>query len=215
MRETLWRVLDFFGDMVLIHVLWVVSSLPIFTIGASTTALYYTAMKRVHKDRGTVFSNFKHSFKQNFKQSTIYWLILIAAAVILAFDLSYTIKLKTPLGRAMFAFYVFILIIWWMLWLYIFPVQAKFESTLFGNIKNALILAIRHLPFTLLLTVIQAVMLLIVVIFPPFTGLMVTCGAGALSCLTSLIYVHIFLIYTHEDDGEDDPDALSSPPPTE
>ena len=210
MRETLWRILDFVGDAVLMQVLWIVSSLPVFTIGASTTALYYTAMKRVHQDRGTVFSNFKHSFKQNFKQSTIYWLALVASGVVLAFDLTYVSNPQNLAGKAMFTVYIFMLVVWWMLCLYIFPVQAKFESTLVGNVKNALFLAIRHLPFTLLLTVIWLVPSILAVVFPPFTGLLITCGVGLLSCLASLIFVHIFLIYTHEDDQ---PDDTSSPLP--
>lgn len=211
MWGTLWRVLDFIADVVLMHVLWVVTSLPVFTIGASTTALYYTAMRRVHQDRGTVFSNFKSSFKMNFKQSTIYWLALAASGALLAFDLNYTAKLDTTVGKAMFGACAVMMAIWWMVALYIFPVQAKFESTLFGNFKNALLLAIRHFPYTLLLSAIWVMLWILTALFPPFTGVLVICGAGFLSCLTSPVYVQIFRAYTHEDE-EDTGDPDASPP---
>lgn len=41
----LFRALSFFADMILLQLIWVVFSLPLVTIGASTTAAYYAAMK--------------------------------------------------------------------------------------------------------------------------------------------------------------------------
>lgn len=64
-------------NLVVLHVLWVVYSLPIITIGASTTALYYSCMKMIRTNEGYVHRNFHHSFKQNFKQSTIIWLGMV------------------------------------------------------------------------------------------------------------------------------------------
>ena len=41
----IWRFMGKVFDMMVLTVLWVVTSLPVFTIGASTTALYYAGMK--------------------------------------------------------------------------------------------------------------------------------------------------------------------------
>ena len=39
-------------DCVWVSILWVICCIPVFTIGASTTALYYTVHKSIRGDRG-------------------------------------------------------------------------------------------------------------------------------------------------------------------
>ena len=57
-------------DIVILHFLWLLTSLPVLTIGASTTALYYTTMKCIRNGQGGVVKMFFKSFKDNFKQAT-------------------------------------------------------------------------------------------------------------------------------------------------
>lgn len=191
----LWRGLTFIGDVVVMHFLWLLCCLPVFTIGASTTALYYAAMKRIRTDEGSVSSNFFRSFKQNFRQSTIYWLLILVAGVVLYFDLNFTTTYDSALAKVLLVGCVLLTVLLWMTLLYLFPVQAKFESSLLGNLRNAFLLSVRHLPYTLLLTVIWAMVWLLLAIFPPFTGLLIICGGGLLACFTAPIYIQIFRKY--------------------
>ena len=63
-----------------LNTLWFICCLPIVTIGASTTALYYTSFK-IAKDEGSFITTmFFRSFKQNFKQATIIWIIMLITA---------------------------------------------------------------------------------------------------------------------------------------
>lgn len=55
----LWRALNLIADVIILHFLWLVCSLPLVTIGASTTALYYAMMKRIRTNEGHVTSNFR------------------------------------------------------------------------------------------------------------------------------------------------------------
>ena len=71
-----------------LDILWLVTSLPIFTIGASTTALLYSSMK-LQKEEGYPTKNFFHSFKENFKQATGIWMIYLGVGALLALDLIY------------------------------------------------------------------------------------------------------------------------------
>ena len=43
--NVVWRTIDKIGKIFLLNLLWLICSLPVFTIGASTTALIYTSMK--------------------------------------------------------------------------------------------------------------------------------------------------------------------------
>lgn len=55
-----------------LNFLWLICSLPIITIGASTTAVYYTAMRMARDDEGYIAKDFFHSFKENFLRRLVY-----------------------------------------------------------------------------------------------------------------------------------------------
>ena len=67
--NVVWRTIDKIGKIFLLNLLWLICSLPVFTIGASTTALIYTSMK-LSDNEGYWHQNFFSSFKENFKQAT-------------------------------------------------------------------------------------------------------------------------------------------------
>ena len=76
--STFMTILNKAADMVILSVLWCVCSLPLLTIGASSSALYHTAVKVIRQGRGYAFSAFLTSFRQNLKQ-TIPLTLLLAA----------------------------------------------------------------------------------------------------------------------------------------
>ena len=69
-----------------LNILWFIFSIPIFTIGASTTALYSVTLKIVRNEEGNLTKDFIKSFKQNFKQSTSVWIILTLLGTLLLID---------------------------------------------------------------------------------------------------------------------------------
>ena len=131
----IWRFFNFVYNLVVLHVLWVVYSLPIFTIGASTTALYYACMKMIRTNEGYVHRNFHHSFKQNFKQSTVIWLGMVVLLTLYVTDLRYGMYLGNTVGRIMIISCSIFLIPIVLTTIYIFPVQAKFENKIRDNLK--------------------------------------------------------------------------------
>lgn len=95
-----WRFIGKFGDLILLNILFVICSIPIFTIGASTTAVYYVTLKLARNDDGYTIRSFFKSFKENFKQSTIIWLILLVVGIILGIDVWFFAKAFAEIGRA-------------------------------------------------------------------------------------------------------------------
>lgn len=73
--NVVWRTIDKIGKIFLLNLLWLICSLPVFTIGASTTALIYTSMK-LSDNEGYWHQNFFSSFKENFKQATALFLFI-------------------------------------------------------------------------------------------------------------------------------------------
>lgn len=197
------RFLYFVADVVTLHILWILYSLPLISIGASTTALYYSCMKRIRTGEGYVSQNFRKAFRQNFRQSTILWLGLAAVSLLFFLDIRISMALQNTMGRIMLISCSVFLIPFILLALYIFPVQAKFENKIFNNIKNALLMSIRHFFCSLLLLMIYATIVLLGFSFPPFMGLFLCCGIGLTAYLTSNIFIYIFRKYVPEELEQD------------
>lgn len=197
------RFLYLVADIVLFHVLWIIFSLPVVTIGASTTALYYCCMKRIRRDEGYITRNFIQAFKSNFKQSTLIWLLILLAGAILFTDLRIGMAAGGVVGKFMLISCSILLIPFLCTVLYIFPVQAKFENRIIDNLKNAFLMSLSNFLFTLLLIFIIATFVLLTLTFPPFIGLMMISGIGIYAYLTSGIYVYVFRKYIPEELEED------------
>lgn len=145
-------------DSILLCLLFFLCCIPIFTIGASITSLYYTMLKVIENDRGYISSEFFSCFKKNFKQSTIVWMILFAVLAFLGFDF---IIMKSALSfgdLSGYLYYIFLLLIALiMTWsLYFFPYIARFEDTTKNLLRNTFMIAILNLPWTILLALLFA-----------------------------------------------------------
>ena len=82
-----YEVVSRIADLVVLNLLFVLCSLPIITIGASTTALYGVTKKMAENREGYICRNYFRLFKENFKQSTMMWIILLLLALIPTIDL--------------------------------------------------------------------------------------------------------------------------------
>lgn len=197
------RFLYLVADIVLLHILWIICSLPIVTIGASTTALYSSCMKRIRRDEGYITGNFFRAFKSNFRQSTLIWLLLLAVGGILYMDLWIGLSVEGVLGKIMLVSCSMLLIPFFCTVLYIFPVQAKFENRILDNLKNAFLMSLSNFQWTLFLVFILATFVLLTLVFPPFMGLMLIAGAGIFGYLTSCVFVYVFRKYLPDELQED------------
>ena len=129
-----WRFIGKFGDLIILNVLWFVCSIPIFTIGASTTAVYYVTLKLARNDDGYTIRSFFKSFKENFKQATIIWLIMLAVGLILGFDMLFFTRggfnMSQQFKTVMVTIFLAMSIIYLAIITYIFPLQSRFYNTI-------------------------------------------------------------------------------------
>ena len=186
-------------DCVFLSLLWFVFSIPIVTMGASTSALYYVANKSLRHSRGYIFREFWSGFKSSFKQSTIFWIIAVVIGIVLYVD-SVLLDYMLPEGGMLTiakAFFYAMLLLLILLTLYVLPYIARFELDLKSIVKNCVFMALRHIGWTLLLAVIALVCFFIVFIIP-FIAIFFVPAVDAL--LSSLILEHIFKKYMSKED---------------
>lgn len=142
-------------DVMVLGLLWLVFCIPIITIGPASTAMYYTMVKVIRRERSYLFKEFFRSFKLNFKQSAIITLIYAVAIAVLYVDFAYIRDLSeagSKYGSLMFgAFLVFTVFVVFTM-VYIFPVLSRFTVTLKNLFKWCFFMSIRHIGWTLLFT---------------------------------------------------------------
>lgn len=187
-------------DCVLLSILWLLFSIPVITFGASTSALYYTVNKVIRHNRSHIWREFWRSFKGNFKQSTIVWLVLLVLFYILGVDyifLTNAIKSGTAASWILGPFIV-MAVLMVMIAIYVFAYIARFQNNLKSIIKNSAFFAIRHLLRSIVLVVILAAEV-VVCLFVPITIIIVpTLGMY----LITLVMESIFQKYMSIEDLE-------------
>ncbi|MCI7108331.1 MAG: YesL family protein [Lachnospiraceae bacterium] len=177
-------------DCVWLSILWGICCLPVFTIGASTSALFYTVHKSIRGSRGYTTRNFFLAFKNNFKQATLSWLVLLVIEAVLAADAFITRQVLMT-GNSWGAFFYFFLVmlalvIGWAC--YLFPYVARFENTVKESLKNAGLLEIRHLPWSLLLIVLALLGLFLTWLIPILIFLMPATMFLLFDCILERIF---------------------------
>lgn len=138
------------GDVALLNVYFVLCSLPIFTIGASLTAMYATALKMVRKEDDGITKTFFRAFKLNFKQATIIWVMMFVFGLFLVADFYLVSQMENPNRLMLYALY-FISGVYMFTLMYVFPLLARFENTIKNTIVNAMLMFVAHLPQTVLM----------------------------------------------------------------
>lgn len=210
-----WRFIGKLGDLMILNLLWIICSIPIFTIGASTTAVYYVTMKLVRGDDGYTFRNYFKSFKENFKQATAIWLLMLVTGIILGFDLYFFLRVlagnsmvKTVLTAAIGA----LTLIWLCTFSYVFPLQCRFYNPVKRTLFNAFFMSIRHFFHTLGMLVLDGLLLVMgffsIYYMPQFTVLAIMFGFPLIAFINSYILNPIFNKYIPEEENHEDPNVL-------
>lgn len=180
-------------NAVYLNILWFICSLPIFTIGASTTALFYVTLKMAKNEEGNITKTFFHSFKENFRQGTLIWLILLAFGIIFGIDgyVLYHMRFENVFWTVCSAIFIVALAAYAIILMYIFPLLARFNNTVFAMFKNSLMIGMRFLFCTVLMAVIYFAMAFVIInVFTPAVIL----GEGLCAFLCSYLLSNILLM---------------------
>lgn len=158
--NAVFRALAKAVDLVVLSALWLLCSLPIVTLGASTAALYYTVVKCVRRGKEGTYRSFFSSFRENFRPALP--LSLLTALLWFLLDWGYRIILTLAntqggvlVGAYMAYLIALVLPIGVLCWL--FPLLSRFAMGPWGLLAAAFRLAVGHLPTTVLLALLFTV----------------------------------------------------------
>lgn len=190
-----------------LNLLWLVCSLPIVTLGASTTALYYVMLKLAHGEDVNVTSLFFQSFRREIRQATILWLILLAAGLFLAADIYILYHLRLIAAGPMAVMWTILLavviaatVMYAIILFYSFPLLASVANTTWAMIKNSFLIGTHYLFCTIMIFVIHfAVFFVIVRIFTP----LIIAGEGLSALLSAKLLYRVIDACSYDPDEQD------------
>lgn len=167
-----WKVLGRVGDLFILNVVFLICCIPIFTIGASKTALYAVAKKMAKNEEGYIIKEFFEQFRENFKKSTVMWLLYLGVSALAVLDL---IICNMMSGGFVVAFFksimIFTLIILDIVLLYALALQSTFENTIKNTIKNALIMSIGYFPNSVVILAVNLSPFIAVIFFVQYISI--------------------------------------------
>lgn len=170
------RFMNFLWNLILISILWLVCSLPVVTVCASTTAAYYAMAKAVRFHAGHPAAEFFACFRQNLRQALILGIVYSVVTVILVLDC--TVFYGDSADSSLFFVYLFYLMIAMVIvsFQYLCPSLSRFEMGNFQLFKLSVGMMARHLLQSLLLLLIPAAVVLGIWFMP--WGILVFPGLG-------------------------------------
>ena len=141
------------GNLIVLNMLWILCSLPIVTMGAATAGMYYTVFQYLTNEEDAVFKPFFRGFAKNFKQATIVWVVLLATAALMVFNVRYLFAFgaNNLVGVVIIVVSALLLLVQPQ----ILPQIARFETDTKTVLQNAALLTMLHMPSSLLMAVLN------------------------------------------------------------
>ena len=166
-----FEALEKISDIIVLNFLFIISCIPIITIGASLTATYSVAMKATNDKNVYIGREFLKIFKENFKKSTIVWIILFVIGIFIGVDfyicrfipsviVSNSIRFICTLAAIILGFMI----------IYVFPLISKFENNIKNTMINSILISIQNLPYTLIMLVVSLLPIGSLILFSNYWG---------------------------------------------
>ena len=144
-------------DLVTVSALWFLCSIPIITIGASTTAMYSVTLHLVFDDTSGIAQTFFSSFRRNFGRSTVVFLAFAASGLFLAADLWSAVNWDTPFRMVLIFMILAACWFWMAAFTHAFAGLAWYEGKPFDVVKKTFLMAMRNGVYTMFIIILNVI----------------------------------------------------------
>lgn len=182
---------------IVLNLVFFITCLPVFTIGAALSSLYYVVIREAKGEAGYLVRPYLREFGRNLKNGTIAFLILSAIGAVLVFNLLYWPVQGTIGSNVITGVLAVIAVIWLAVSHYTYPLIGRFVNTPLHSIRNAWELALRNLKQTLVLLLMDAAVAGFYLFFPLKVVLLAVplCGFVLPVCWCAKILAGVFAPY--------------------
>ena len=190
-------------ECIVLSLLWILTSVPVITMGAASAALYYTANKVIKNGIGHVSQEYWKMFKSIFKQATLTWLAAMALIILLCLEMWFINAMLASGGSELWiyvGFTVILAMVLILLWLqYVFPYMARFEDSFGRTVKNTVILCVAHFFRSLLLLLVLMLAIVIPMIITVLMPVALALFPSLYALVSNVILEKVFSRYARQD----------------
>lgn len=192
LESPLMQALNKVADLMILNLLTLLCCIPIITAGASITAMHYMALKMARNEECYIIKDFFKSFKLNFKQATIIWVMVFFILVVLVGDFLIINSVEMAFAKVMKIILSVIAFVALFTYMFLFPVLAKFDNTILRTFKNAFFVGILQFPKTILMMVLSVAPVILFLFIPQITPIIFCFGMAAPAWVSAKLYSNFF-----------------------
>lgn len=181
------------SDLLLLNVLFIITCLPILTIGVSLIALYQTTLQLADNTDSYILRNYFSNWKQNLKQGILIWIPSFILLILCILNLSVLPHMPQNLYRTTCLCLQFVLLFFlYGIFLYAFSLPKVYRSSCLNTLRNALFMTFKHLPVTCLCLCISVIPYALIILLPKITGWILSFFIVIGSSVTA--YIHSYIL---------------------
>ncbi len=165
-ENSLYQFMLTFSNLVIVSVLWLFTSIPVVTAGASTAAMYYAIVKVIRKDTGTLYKEYFRAFKINFIQCLIAGILYSLYGIIMIMD-CYNEWYGGNYYTLSSGIWFFVLVILMTLAAYLFPVISRFRYHFITILYLSVSMLVKNIVTSIKLLFLMLAGVIAIWIFPP------------------------------------------------
>lgn len=188
----LMQALNKVADLMLLNALTLICCIPVITVGPSLTAMHYMALKIARNEEGYITRGFFKSFKENFKQGVAIWLIQLFVILVLVGDFCIMAYSGLEFNKFLQVILLAIAIMVFFISMFLYPVLAKFENTVFHTIRNALFVGVLQFPKTVLMMILTVLPVVLFFLFQQLIPIVFLFGLSVPAWLSAKLYDKFF-----------------------
>ncbi len=188
------------ADLMILNLLTLALCIPVITGGAAITALNYMTMKIARGEESYIVKGYFKSFRENFRQATVIWLMELAVIALIVGDFFILRFTTIKFGGVLTVMVGIVAIICLLTVLYVYAVLSRFENTIKNTLKNSLLMSIMNLPRTILILLINLVSPLLLIFSTQFVPIWFALGISVPTYMCSLQFSKIFKKYEPEEE---------------
>lgn len=203
------RFLNKMADLLILNIITVLMCLPIITAGAALTAMHYVLLKMVRGEEGYIIKSFFRSFKREFRQATVLWILYVALAALMASNLVLVLQGTGRYPIWLPSSIVVVAVLELMFMIYTFSMLSRFDNSIYQTLINAVTLTFSELPRSLEMAVITLVPLVAFFRVSILLPLLILFGLSVPGYACAMIYDPVFRKIEKqiwEEENADDPD---------
>lgn len=193
-----FRFISLVADLCILNILWIITCIPVFTIGAATTSMFTLTIEMVKGNGVKIFKDYIKAFKGNFKRATIIWLIMLGTGLFLGLDYYMFGDMPGAMGTAVKYLITFLAVYFSFILIYIFAILPTYKNTVKNAFRNSVLLPFLNLPYSLILLGLILVLVYVTILDLEFFFkygflLWFMFGFATYAYLASFIFVRIFI----------------------